>query len=247
MLPCKAMSTLVNQGTNFDPVPPTTYACFTQPMEPHEHGSDLIAPEALERSIVALPEVRAARVVATTSGRITEIHLIAEGGKAPKQLVRDVQTLAQANFSIDIDHRIVSVVTFADDDLAVSTAPKVRLASLSWTTELTRTTCRVRLDSAGETTIGESTGPATASGRARAASEATLQALGDLTGQEPLADVPEVRFLDVAGHRIAVVLLILLRADTNETILAGSSTTRGDDGEAVVGAILDAYNRRTQE
>src|SRR5438552_2368043 len=82
--------------------------------------------ESFEREIASLPEVRAVRVVATNAGRITEIHLIAEGGKAPKQLVRDVQTLAQAKFGVEIDHRIVSVVQFSGDvPLAPEVAPRL--------------------------------------------------------------------------------------------------------------------------
>lgn len=197
--------------------------------------------ESFEREIASLPEVRAVRVVATNAGRITEIHLIAEGRKSPKQLVRDVQTLAQAKFGLEIDHRIVSVVQFSGDvPLAPEIAP--RLAAFSWSTEGGRATCRVRLEAGDETTIGESSGPATSVGRARLAAQATTQALSSFAGGRPAADVAEITFLDAGAHRVAVCVVVLA-TDGDETVVAGSALVQGDDHEAIVRAILDAFTR----
>src|SRR5438270_9022836 len=196
--------------------------------------------ESFEREIASLPEVRAVRVVATNAGRITEIHLIAEGRKSPKQLVRDVQTLAQAKFGVDIDHRIVSVVQFSGDvPLPTEAAP--RLSALSWSTEAGRATCRVRLEAGDETTLGESSGPATSVGRARLTAQAATQALSAFGGSRPVADVAEVTFLDVGAHRVAIAILVLANSDADETVVAGLALVRGDEHEAIVRAILDAF------
>ena len=64
----------------------------------------------LERELCRLPEVSAARIVADRVGRPTEIHILAHGSKHPKQVVRDVQSVALASFGIEVDRRIVSVV-----------------------------------------------------------------------------------------------------------------------------------------
>jgi hypothetical protein len=198
--------------------------------------------ESFEREIASLPEVRAVRVVATHAGRITEIHLIAEGRKSPKHLVRDVQTLSQANFGIEIDHRIVSVVQFSGD---VPLTPELvpRLSALSWSTEGGRATCRVRLEAGEETTLGESSGPATSVGRGRLTAQATTQALSTFGGGRPTADVADVTFLDIGAHRVAITVLVLATPDGDETVVAGSAIVRGDDHEAVVRAILDAFAR----
>ena len=198
--------------------------------------------EALEREIAALPDVRAVRVVATASGRITEVHLIAEGSKTPKQLVRDVETLAQANFGIEIDRRIVSVVQFGNDISAPAGIP-ARLMALSWSTEGTRTTCRLRLEAGEETHIGEAAGPATSIGRTRLAAQATTQAIGALDSLRPVADVDEISVVDVGSHRVAVAVVVFLTEHGSESTRVGSAFSVGDDGEAVVRAILDAFNR----
>jgi hypothetical protein len=198
--------------------------------------------ESFEREIGSLPEVRAVRVVATNAGRITEIHLIAEGGKSPKQLVRDVQTLAQAKYGLEVDHRTVSVVQFSGEVPVAPEAPP-RLSALSWSTESGRATCRVRLEAGEETTLGEASGPATSVGRARLTAQATTQALSSFGGGRPVADVAEVTFVDVGAHRVAMSVLVLASADGEETIVVGSALVRGDEHEAMVRAILDAFAR----
>jgi hypothetical protein len=69
----------------------------------------------LEDAIRQIPGVRAASVVTDPQARATEVHVLASPGKPAKQVVRDVQSLAMAQFDIEIDHRIVSVVQIEDD------------------------------------------------------------------------------------------------------------------------------------
>jgi hypothetical protein len=69
----------------------------------------------LEDAIRQIPGVRAASVVTSAKAEPTEVHVLASPGKAAKQVVRDVQSLALARYDIDIDHRIVSVVQIEDE------------------------------------------------------------------------------------------------------------------------------------
>jgi hypothetical protein len=196
----------------------------------------------LETELGSLPEVRAARVVTAPSGRITEVHIVSEGSKSPKQLVRDVQTLAQARFGIDIDHRIVSVVRFPDEQRKQQTQRFV-LSSLAWSTEGTKATCRVRIEIGDETVLGESSGPASSVGRARLTAEATTSALSQIAKDPPTVDVGEVRVVDVGVQRVAVVVAVVLVGAGEEVIVTGSAPVRGDESEAIARAILDAVAR----
>ncbi|HAS07826.1 MAG TPA: hypothetical protein DCR52_00800, partial [Actinobacteria bacterium] len=72
----------------------------------------------LEAALRNIQGIRAASVVTNGKSEPTEIHILAMSGKAPKQIVRDVQSLAMAQFDLDIDHRIVSVVQLEDSDIA---------------------------------------------------------------------------------------------------------------------------------
>jgi hypothetical protein len=64
----------------------------------------------LEHELCRIPEVTAARVVAGPTGQIEEVHILSLPLKHAKQVVRDVQSVAQATFGLDLDRRIVSVV-----------------------------------------------------------------------------------------------------------------------------------------
>ena len=80
----------------------------------------------LEDSLRAISGVRAASVVTGADALPTEIHILANPGKPAKQVVRDVQSVAMAQYGIDIDHRIVSVVQIAVDAVEVgSSAPEL--------------------------------------------------------------------------------------------------------------------------
>ncbi len=89
----------------------------------------------VERELCRIPEVRAARIVADSSGNPVEVHVLAVPGKHAKQIVRDVQSVAMATVGMDIDHRIVSVVQLEDAVVpgvaasASSAAPPQRSAS----------------------------------------------------------------------------------------------------------------------
>lgn len=209
-------------------------------------ASDGVDLEAFEEELTTLPGVRAARVVTTAGGRITEIHLVAEGGKAPKQLVRDVQTIALAKFDLRIDHRIVSVVQFGDEPIPVS-APTSRpaLATVSWTTDGTRTRCRIEIDTADGFVGGEADGGATARSRPRLAAAATLDALHNakVLDANTTLDIADVLVTDLSERRVALVMLVRLR-DAAEELLVGSALVRSDESDAVARATLDAFNRR---
>ncbi len=199
---------------------------------------------ALEAELCSLAEVRAARVVATPNGRITEIHIVSEGAKSPKQLVRDVQTVAQARFGVEIDHRIVSVVRFPDEP-SRGAKPTYTLSSLSWSTEGTKATCRVRIEIGDENVLGESSGPASSVGRARLTAEATTNALASIAKDPPTADVGDVRVVDVGAQRVAVAVVVVLLGAGEEVVVTGSAPVRGDESEAIARAILDAVARHT--
>jgi hypothetical protein len=68
----------------------------------------------LEQDLQRVPGIRSARIVGADVA--TEIHIVATHARSPKQLVRDVQSLAQAGFGLTIDHRIVSIVQLEESE-----------------------------------------------------------------------------------------------------------------------------------
>ena len=73
-----------------------------------------------EDELKRLPGIIAASVVTGPDAIPNEIHVLAEPGKPPKQVVRDVQSFAMLKLGLDIDHRIVSVVQIGADEFSTS-------------------------------------------------------------------------------------------------------------------------------
>src|SRR5256714_375022 len=77
----------------------------------------------VEREICRLPDVSISRLVAEPSGRVSEVHIVAHAGKHPKQIARDVQSIALASFGLELDRRIISVVQLGGDVLDAQMVP----------------------------------------------------------------------------------------------------------------------------
>ncbi len=61
-----------------------------------------------EAALRSLRDVESA-VIKAHGEDISEVHIVTSSGKPAKQIVRDVQSLLQARFNLQLDHRVVSV------------------------------------------------------------------------------------------------------------------------------------------
>ena len=209
----------------------------------------------LEDALRHLPGVKAASVVTGPDAVPTEVHVLAAPGKAAKQVVRDVQSLALARYDIDIDHRIVSVVQIGDDEVRAVVPPDQQEEDDSADTVVRPSISAVMVRSgSGETqasvtlTIGEqsfegnSQGPAGQSHRPRLVALATLEAVAELLGQP--CEVESAAIVATGSREVALSVLTLLVPRTGEQVLTGAAVVRGDEADAVVRSVLAALNRQ---
>lgn len=219
----------------------------------------------LEESIRQIPGVRAVSVVTDAQAQPKEVHVLAAPGKPAKQIVRDVQSLAMAQFDIDLDHRIVSVVQIEDEtadpvtsdvldlgdtDVAVAeeVLEEIEAQARPVITEIgVRSTdaeieVEVRLQLDEDTFVGIERGAAAASARPRLVASATISALDELLGVP--AAVESAAVVDTGTHAVALVVLTLSIPRVGAQSVAGSAVVRGDETDAVARAVLAAVNRR---
>src|SRR6266568_960127 len=127
-------------------------------------NSNRFSMDEVESALARIPSVTAARVVTSPNGRVAEVHVLARRDRAPKQLVRDVQSVALASFGIEVDYRTVSVVQLdeppTEADVLSSTAARVALIRLSAEVTGHSSEVRVHLNSAGQELVGTAKGPA---------------------------------------------------------------------------------------
>lgn len=88
-------------------------------MSPQPHVSPLIAGSVLpirraEELLSTLPGVIAARIIASDSGAVDEIHVLTTAEITPKQTVRNIESALIAHLGMRVDHRKISVATSLD-------------------------------------------------------------------------------------------------------------------------------------
>jgi hypothetical protein len=85
-------------------------------MSPQVQPSPLIAGSVLpikraEELLQTLPGVIAARIIASETGAVDEIHVLTSAEVTPKQTVRNIESALIAHLGMRVDHRKISVAT----------------------------------------------------------------------------------------------------------------------------------------
>lgn len=68
----------------------------------------MMSKEELQQLLQSVPGVQACRAE-LDKGRISELHIIADMDKTPKQIKRDVETVLTCK-DVEIDYRVISIV-----------------------------------------------------------------------------------------------------------------------------------------
>jgi hypothetical protein len=216
-------------------------------MDESEGGSLDLA--EVEAELCRLPDVAAVRIVADSIGRPVEVHVLAHTGKQPKQVVRDVQSVALASFGIELDRRIVSVVQLgpngasADDEPSGNHSTRARITATQSQSSGLRTTVQVSLAHHGDEAVGYAEGSVAGTARARLVALATLDALRQLEPGAESLDVDSAQVVRAGSHDVVVVSLVYVDPPL-EHHLTGSAMLHNNADDATVRAVLDATNRR---
>jgi len=196
--------------------------------------------------IAKLPGVINANVV-FESDEVEEIHVLADMSRSPKQIVRDVQSLLMAQFQKEIDHRVVSVAQIDYDMLPTIAKPLPRLVIEAVTVAKRRefTEVEVTLSSNGKMFLGKKSALKDNYDLYRGIAQATLSAVVISCDLPQAYTVLEVRFIEIAGGRLAIVCVSLSSPNNNAGYrFSGTAFSLEDDALAVVKATLSAVNRR---
>lgn len=206
-----------------------------------------------ENLLTSLEGILSARLVTTPLGEVSEIHILANAGQNPKQVVRNVESALLAHLGLKVDHRKISVASTADvkplqaleqnvvheraaqrvvlfEELSLSTVPRVRRVTAAVT---------LGLDGRSETVTEE--GPDTPRNRMETSARAAVQAMVQLFGGHVLA-LEGVQLAEMFGRSVAVVG-VLASSARESRLLMGTAEVRESAEHAAVYAVLDATNR----
>lgn len=223
--------------------------------------------DRLEAELKRIAGVRNARIVGVEGPE--EIHIVASATRSPKQVVRDVQSLAAAGYGLPIDHRIVSVVQLEDAepppppstiklDLPVEEPAPAAVGAPAHHEERRPVLERVVLGTRGTTgwvevglkwpdgteTDGSGTAGPSRDTRARGAAKALVKALEPVLSERGI----ELELDQVLIHRMDSADSVFVRATFFEgggaIPVVGSAIVHDDVASAAVRALLHAVNRK---
>lgn len=207
----------------------------------------------VEGALAALPGMVAVRLVPGFERPVDELHALVVEDRAPKQVVRDIQSVLYTRFDLSIDHRVVSVVQLAEDDPLTGhdddgdvTPPRVALTRVSMTQSTTDASVSVVVtDDEGVEHVGTVTCDVTAASQRHAAGNATMQAVADLVVPSTALTLTGIDEVSCGGVDV-VLAVVEVRAARTMLTLTGSAVVRRGPIDAGARAVLDALNRVLQ-
>ncbi len=219
----------------------------------HEPMPDPWGVRRAENLLTSLEGILSARVVTTPLGEVSEIHVLAQAGLVPKQLVRNIESALLAQLGLKEDHRKISIAQTAEvrpietlersavreralqrgvlfEDLA--TAAGGRSQRVTLTVSLSQ---GGRLESASEETAD------TPVGRVEAAARAAVTVLDRLLPKHSVS-LEGTRVVQ-ALERTVVFAMVRGLGGRDSMLLTGTAEVRESAERAAVFAVLDATNR----
>lgn len=165
---------------------------------------------------------------------VTRVHVLSRGFRDTGNLERDVTTVFEKHFGVNLDPAVLSVVALYGEGVDASSRP--RLVAVSWTRSrgFVEVQCRLRA------------GTITTEGRGRDAAAGRAGAKAALAAAESLvAGLVRLELVDLVetDTPIGVVALAVARLG-GDLLITGSSVVEGDFVECAAKAALDAVNRR---
>lgn len=204
-----------------------------------EKGFEIVVEELVNE----LQGVASARVVLDDKGNIQELHVLSDETRNPRQIVRDIETVLLVKMGLNIDHKKISVVQFADRQEAE--IKRINVRSIGYQLHRGGAEVSVALSLGEAQAESKAKGPNSMQNQTRLVANATLSSLKELLGGVIEFVVEDVSITSFARRDAVLVGVSMLTAGIEETFV-GAAFIRGDVKEAVVKATLDAVNRRLQ-
>lgn len=198
----------------------------------------------IEELIEKIDAIISCRLVVNEKGDMIELHVLSNDSRAPKQIIRDIQSAVMARYEIKIDHKIISVAQIFEE---MRKHPILRLIINSVDYQITDMIAKVKvvLKFDDKEYIGQCEGVHTARESIRILGNATLNAIKEfLPGREHfiLEDIKEVA---IANDKLVLVAITMINRGY-ESLFVGKSIVNNDMNKAVVRATLDSLNRYLQ-
>ncbi|WDC85407.1 hypothetical protein PL321_08755 [Caloramator sp. mosi_1] len=182
--------------------------------------------------------------VVKDNNEISEVHILANTLKSPKQILRDIESALYAMFDIKIDRNKISIAVIQSED--VISNKRVKFNSVQLKNQLNTLECSVTLIYDDNEYTVEDVAINTSINKKKLVSKTTLKAVETILGQEYIFDVQDVLINTSNDISVVTVIVNALLYGTEE-VLVGSALVKNDVNETIARATLDAINRVIQK
>jgi hypothetical protein len=209
-----------------------------------------------ENLLTSLEGILSARVVTTPLGEVSEVHVLAQAGLAPKQLVRNIESALLAQLGLKVDHRKISVAQTAEvrplealerdavRDRALQRALLFENLQVSPGQRPHRIMIQVTLSYRGQTESAEEEASDTPRSRVEGAARASILVLDRLLTESAVA-LEGAKIVEAFDREFAFVAVQGL-GGRDTILMTGTSEIKESAERAAVFAVLDATNRWTE-
>ncbi len=206
-----------------------------------------------ENLLTSLEGVLSARVVTTPLGEVSEVHVLAQAGLQPKQLVRNIESALLAQLGLKIDHRKISIAQTAEvrplevvekgavRDRAMKRAALFEALTVAPGKRPHRVNITVSLSFAGRTASAEEETSDTPRSKVEGAARAAISVLDQLLSDHSVA-LEGAKILE-AFDREFVLVAVQGLGGREAVLLIGTAEIKESAERAAVFAVLDATNR----
>ena len=209
-----------------------------------------------ENLLTSLEGILSARVVTTPLGEVSEVHVLAQSGLAPKQLVRNIESALLAQLGLKIDHRKISIAQTADvkpieameresvREKVLQRAVLFENLTVSPGRRQHRILISVTLSYRDHTETAEEESSDTPRNRVEGAAKAAVTVLDRLLKDSSLA-LEGAKIVEGFDREFAFVAVQGL-GGRETLLLSGTAEIKESAERAAVFAVLDATNRWTE-
>lgn len=175
---------------------------------------------------------------------IQEMHILANTLRAPKQIVRDIESILLTTFDYRIDRKVISIAQIETDDS--DPIKRIKFGGISLDVQRNILECSVKLLYEEQEFFVTQVGIKTAANRKNIVAKATIDAVEKILGQTFIFDVQDV--ISTTNRDITFIsVLVNMVINESEETMVGSAIVKSDINEAIAKATLAAINRRVQK
>lgn len=196
----------------------------------------------VESYLKKIQSVIGCKVVLGEDDTISEIHIVSDLRRSPKQILRDIEAIMITEFDLLVDYKKISIAQIQSGLLKLDQDPRLKLKLIEYNNDGGNVAVKVALEKQGELYESNLTGINTTNNFKRLIGSVVLNAVEKYCDMKDVFVFEDVKQVELADHTVMVVSIASIMNKEEETF-TGTAKVIHDGKEAIARATLDAINR----